>query len=329
MPSREVRYTHRVRMDYSKNKLENPFHKTNRGIKRDELSATLKVSCLAALLLLIGLIYLMFFSNVFVVKKFQISGLSRTDSGEIERMASEQRSQRRYWLFKQDNLLMFDKKALSQALADKYHFKDIKVKKSWLHTLKIVLSEREYGYIWQEKDKYYYIDKEGYLISELAVDLPPTIINTEIATTSSSTATSTEASTTEPISEEYYKLTIESVKKANKDAYPIIVNIGEEHFKGDRVDIDLGYLAFASQLIEKIKANNEPDLGVKYFLIDKDFNTMKAILDSGLTVYFSTKEDKDNQIRNLLVLKKELKGDFNKIIKKKIDLRYGDKVYYE
>jgi hypothetical protein len=46
-------------------------------------------------------------------------------------------------------------------------------------------------------------------------------------------------------------------------------------------------------------------------------------------VYFSTKEDRDNQIRNLLVLKKEMKGDFNKIIKKKIDLRYGDKVYYE
>ncbi len=330
MSNREARYTHRVRMDYSRKNLENPFHKQSRGIKRDELSLRLKMSCIALLVFLIALLYLMFFSSVFNIKKIEITGLSRTNTGDVEKIAWEQSDQNRYWLFKQHNLLMFDKDALSQTLTDKYHFKEIKIKKGLFHTLKINLSEREYSYIWQEKDKYYYIDKDGYLIDELALNLPPVLISTEIATTSSSTAsTSTDLATTTistEIPDDYYKTTISAAKAASKNGYPIIVNIGEEHFKGDKVDIDKVYLEFASQLNDKIKVNNEPDLTVKYFMIDKDFNTIKAILDNGLMVYFSTKEDRDAQIRNLLVLKK---SESYKLIKKKIDLRYGDKVYYE
>ncbi len=321
---REVRYTHRVRMDYSRKNLENPFHKNTHGIKRDELSARLKVSCLLFLVLLVGLIYLMFFSTVFNIKTIEITGLSRVSASEVEKIAWGQSDQNRYWLLRQNNLLVFDKNNLSRTLTDTYHFKEIKINKSLFHTLKINLTEREYGYIWQENDKYYYIDQAGYLINELAVNLPP-VAASEPATTSSSTVLTTST----PVVADYYKLTIAAASAASQDLYPIIVNIGEAHFKGDLVDIDPVYLEFASQINEKIKANNEPELLPKYFIIDKDFNTIKAILGNDLTVYFSTKEDRDSQIRNLLVLKKEKELDFNKIIKKKIDLRYGDKVYYE
>ena len=325
MANREVRSTHRVRMDYSKKKLENPFHQTNHGIKRDELSLRLKISCLALLGLLVALLYLMFFSAAFDIKKIQITGLSRANIGEVEKLALGQSGENRFWLFRQQNLLIFDKKALTRTLADTYHFKEIKIKKSLFHTLKINLVEREYGYIWQENDKYYYIDKAGYLINELVIDLAPITASLELATTSSSTVLATNT----PVVADYYKLTIAAAKTASQDLYPIIVNVGEEHFKSDLVDIDPVYLEFTSQLNDKIKANNESELLPKYFIIDKDFNTIKAILGSGLTVYFSTKEDRDSQIRNLLVLKKEKALDFNKLIKKKIDLRYGDKVYYE
>lgn len=325
MVNREVRYTHRVRMDYSKKKLENPFHKTNHGIKRDELSLRLKISCLALLGLLVALLYLMFFSAVFDIKKIQVTGLSRINAGEVEKLALEQSDENRFWLFRQKNLLIFDKNALTRTLMDTYHFKEIKIRKSLFHTLKINLSEREYSYVWQEKDKYYYIDQDGYLINELALNLPPVLVNESLATSSTSTIL---AATTTVMAEDYYKSTIEAARTATNNSYPIIVNIGEEHFKGDLVDIDRAYLEFTTQLNNKIKANNEPDLTVKYFLIDKDFNTIKAVLNSGIVIYFSTKEDRDSQINNLLVLKKE-KSDFNNIIKKKIDLRYGDKVYYE
>jgi len=323
MANREVRSTHRVRMDYSKKKLENPFHQTNHGIKRDELSLRLKISCLALLGLLVALLYLMFFSAAFDIKKIQITGLSRANIGEVEKLALGQSGENRFWLFRQQNLLIFDKKALTRTLADTYHFKEIKIKKSLFHTLKINLTERGYSYIWQEKDKYYYIDQDGYLINELVLNLPATLINPEIPATSSA---STVLATTTVVTEDYFKSTIEAASTASNNGYPIIVNVGAEHFKGDRVDIDQVYLEFAGKINDGIK--NEPELTVKYFLIDKDFNTIKAILDSGLTIYFSTRENQDSQINNLIVLKKE-KSDFNKLIKKKIDLRYGDKVYYE
>ena len=324
MISREVRSTHRVRMDYSKKKLENPFHKNNHETKRDELSLGLKISCLALLILLAALLYLMFFSSLVGIKKIQITGLSRVNIGDVERLALKQSGQNRYWLFKQQNLLIFDSHTFTRTLADIYHFKEIKIKKSLFHTLKINLAEREYRYLWQEKDKYYYIDQDGYLINELILDLPPALISSEVPATSS---TSTVLATTTAVAEDYYfKSTLEAAKIASNNSYPIIVNVGAERFTGDRVDIDQVYLEFAGKINDGIK--NEPELTVKYFLIDKDFNTIKAILDSGLTIYFSTKEDQDNQINNLMVLKKE-KSNFNKLIKKKIDLRYGDKVYYE
>jgi cell division septal protein FtsQ len=311
-------------MDYSKRTLENPFHKNTHGIKRDELSLRLKLSCLGLLFLLALGLYLMFFSSLFDIKNIKITGLSRVNTADVEKIVLDQSDENRYWLFSQRNLLVFNKKSLSQSLSDKYHFKEITIKKGLFHTLKINLSEREYSYIWEEKDKYYYIDKDGFLIDELIVSLPPTLISLDVATTSSSTATSTNnVSTT---TEDSFKTTIGEALSASSSTYPIIINIGEEHFKGDRVDIDKAYLEFTSALNDKIKANNEPELNVKYFMIDKDFNTIKAILNSGLTVYFSTKEDRDSQIRNLLVLKK---SDSYKLIKKKIDLRYGDKVYYE
>lgn len=327
MPNREVRYTHRVRMDYSKKNLENPFYRNNRGMKRDELSLRLKLSCLGLLVLLIVVLYFLFFSSLFNIKKIPITGLTRVSSNDVEQLARAQSNQNRYWIFRQSNLLVFDKAKLSQELTDRYHFKAVRINKSLFHTLKIDLSEREYRYIWQEKDKYYYIDADGFLIDELVVPGPTAPVDE--ATTTSATSTAITSSTTpevEAVVDDYFKATIAAALSASHNSYPIIVNIGPEHFKGDVVDIDRNYLEFASRLNDQIKANNEPELAVKYFLIDKDFNTIKAILGSGLTVYFSTKEDRDSQIRNLLILKK---SDSYKLIKKKIDLRYGDKVYYE
>jgi len=325
-------------MDYSKKNLENPFHKNNRGLKRDEFSAGLKVSCVLLLVLLIGVLYLMLFSSVFNIKQVKVSGLSRTGVTEIENLANEQGNQNRYWIFQQKNLLIFDRQAFRQSLVDKYHFKTVEIKRNiFSRVLKINLNEREFGYIWQEKDKYYYIDKDGFLINELALNLPPTFISSEpVATTSSSTATSsTEATSSTPVAADYFKSTINAALALSSSTYPVIVNIGEEHFKTDYVNIDKVYLEFTNQFNERVKAlneaigaDNETELMARYFIIDKDFNTIKAILNNGLTVYFSTKEDRDSQIKNLLILKKE-KADFNKLIKKKIDLRYGDKVYYE
>jgi cell division septal protein FtsQ len=313
-------------MDYSKKNLENPFHKHSRGIKRDELSLRLKLSCLGLLIILIGVLYFMFFSTLFNLEKIQINGLARVNAAEVEQLVWEQSNQNRFWLWRQSNLLVFDKNKLSQELMTRYHFKAVQINKSLFHTLKINLSEREYRYLWQEKDKYYYIDAEGFLIDELVVALPAAAVNVVAATTSTTTTAVSSTTSEIEVTEDYFKLTIAAALSASHNSYPIIVNVGPEHFKGDLVDIDQTYLEFTSQLNDKIKANNEPELTVKYFLIDKDFNTIKAILGSGLTVYFSTKEDRDSQIRNLLILKK---SDSYKLIKKKIDLRYGDKVYYE
>ena len=119
------------------------------------------------------------------------------------------------------------------------------------------------------------------------------------------------------------------LRKALKGDYPIIFNDGDAQIVAGKVKIDNGYLAFIAKIVGQFKS--DPSLGLKanYFIVGQEFNTISVKLDSGLVVKLSEVEDWDKQIDNLLTLKKTLKADFYKKIKQKIDLRYGDKVYYE
>jgi cell division septal protein FtsQ len=113
--------------------------------------------------------------------------------------------------------------------------------------------------------------------------------------------------------------------KDNK--YPLITNLSSLKIYNGRIPLDPSYLDFAALLFEKF-SKIMPEITIDRFNVDDNVDTIKLVTTGGLTVLFNTKDNADKQLNNLLILKNQkLKDDFKK--QKIIDLRFGDKIYYQ
>lgn len=90
------------------------------------------------------------------------------------------------------------------------------------------------------------------------------------------------------------------------------------------INVKSDYLVFALSLNEQIQAQTE--LVLDKFVIDWEFNTLKAKFNNGPLVLFNTRDDAAKQLNRLLLVKSEkIKDNFSKT--DYIDLRYGDKIF--
>jgi cell division septal protein FtsQ len=111
----------------------------------------------------------------------------------------------------------------------------------------------------------------------------------------------------------------------NKD-YPLISNLSDKKIVNNKVQIDAVTLQFTLNLFSKLK-NYTNEFKVTNFIVDNDLYTVKAQIENGPKIYFSTQEDLDNQIERVVLLKKEqLKSNFFK--KEYINVKIQDRVYY-
>jgi len=116
------------------------------------------------------------------------------------------------------------------------------------------------------------------------------------------------------------------VQEADLKKYFILENKGATTLVGAKNKIDIGeaYLQFILELNNRLLSYSE--LPVEKFIIDQEFNTIKAKFLNGPVVYFSVKDSAQKQIGLLLLVKKEkIKDNFSKT--NYIDLRYGDKIF--
>lgn len=70
-------------------------------------------------------------------------------------------------LIGKNNLLLYNKGELSRALNDKYYLQSLKIKKRLFHTLVITLAEKQRTAVWNENDKYFYLDNDGNIINQV------------------------------------------------------------------------------------------------------------------------------------------------------------------
>ncbi len=110
------------------------------------------------------LLWLIFGSAVFTVKKFEISGNDRILSAEIESKAWDQASQSGMVFGSQRNLLLFDSSELEARLGRDYVLDDLAISKRPLHTVKITVKEKRIDLIWHEGAEYYLINHDGTII---------------------------------------------------------------------------------------------------------------------------------------------------------------------
>jgi len=151
---------------YSKRTYANPFfRRKNSGLAAPaKLFAKKKLLIYLAAVIIIIIIWLIFFSNLFKINKIEIIGATDEVAKETQNLAWQQAGDK---LVGKNNLLFFDKTALTTALNEKYYLSSLVIKKSLPHTLKISLAEEQPTAIWREDDQYYQLDAAGNVINQL------------------------------------------------------------------------------------------------------------------------------------------------------------------
>lgn len=279
---------------YNNRRFENPFFRNKKkSINVDfYLSAKAKLAIVFLLAVIAGIFYFFMYSTYFHVTKIEIEGLNRLPKEEIENIVLRQTRKKRFGIFSQRNIFIFDKEALDEELNKKYCFQSIEILTNIPDSVSLVIEEKPYAFIWVEGEKYYYSDEDGYIIEEVnPLDIKekkyPVIENLSISLLKDKKI---------GVEKEYTDFIQELYTQFNRN--PSILKISDD------------------QILE-----------IEKFIIDNDVNTVKILTRVGPSLYFNIYETSEKQIEKLIVVKTEkLKNDFCQ--KAYIDLRYGDKVYY-
>lgn len=131
------------------------------------------------LVLIGGTAWLLFFSNVFIIKNIEVRGASLIPSSSLERMAYDRLERRRAFVFSEEKLAVFHSDGLSKDIQDRYPLNNLRIIKRLPSTIIISLEEKSAAAVWFEGDVYYQVDSEGWLLAfaEGSIEGYPTIFN--------------------------------------------------------------------------------------------------------------------------------------------------------
>lgn len=284
-------YSNKVRPDYSRKNFKNPFY--YREKKTHWLFRYWRWSLSILIIILGSLAWLIFFSKVFMISSWQIDGLSRLNEAQIRQVITDTSSR--------NNIFSYPKDKLQANLLDKFNLLEANISRNiFKKTFSINIKERVIAFIYTENGKYYYIDKDAYIVEEIQRNEDDLII----------------------------------FETGLDNSYPLIENTVDAKIGGKRIN----WQDFSFSVFSNIKDRLSGE-GLKKFLIDNNLYSLRVELDSDCYLVLSLENDLDKQLDAYFTFKNgRLPGsstqvDINKL--KKIDLRdtareEGDKrIYYE
>jgi len=113
----------------------------------------------------------------------------------------------------------------------------------------------------------------------------------------------------------------------NSKGYPLVENRGEKQKIGNKINVKKEYVDYVFKLFNEIK-NNRVTYQIDRFIFENDYNTVIISLSNGPQLKFNINNDINEQFNRLeIFIKEKLKDSFKDA--EYIDLRYGDRVYYE
>ncbi|HEX9664905.1 MAG TPA: hypothetical protein VGA49_03735 [Patescibacteria group bacterium] len=146
----------------------NPFKKPQK-VNFDVLSSRrgqITKIILIGVLLIWG--YIAFYSQQFDLRYIKITGTEIINSDKIHNLINQQKSRFRFLILPQNNIFIFDKNKLADNLHKRFGLKALQIKKNILDRyLEVNLSERTAVMALVDNDGYYYMDRYGYLITEI------------------------------------------------------------------------------------------------------------------------------------------------------------------
>jgi len=238
-----------------------------------------------------GAVYFIFYSPYFSIKNINIAGLERINYEEIRGVIQDQMFGSRFFIFKQNNIFVFDENAASKNINEKYALKAFKIDKRLPETLIFSVEERSPALIWKTSLKYYIVDWDGTIIREI---------------------------TPEEVSG------YQENQPGAKMALVFDDSNAQVGFK-DKILSSETVLAI-SNLETSI-----PTAGLtisNFKVADKNDPVIKCLTGEGFEVYFSAVGDLNAQLEKLKTFLKEKKPEDRKALQY-VDLRFADRIYYK
>jgi len=156
----------RIKKDYQHKNLANPFFHKKAKAKSPRRR---KALFFLAIVLLIFLAWLFFAAPWWRIKEIRISGLTRINSAELEKIIWDETGNRRGLFFSEANLFLFKEEKIIDDIIAAYNFSGGEIRKVWPNILEVKVIERPYAFIFQEGIAYYYASLDAYIIKEPAV----------------------------------------------------------------------------------------------------------------------------------------------------------------
>lgn len=166
-------YKKKGKLHYNTKKYSNPFFqnaKNNNHKQNNQLPPKVKIAMYFIFTLLLLLFWFLFYSNYFKISNIQTNGEGRIPMEKIQEIANFTIDNSIFSLSPKRNIFLMKQNKLISNLEKKYTFEFINIEKKYPNSIIINYKEKEYAAIWNEFDKYYYIDESGRIINEANLD---------------------------------------------------------------------------------------------------------------------------------------------------------------
>jgi cell division septal protein FtsQ len=292
---------------------------------------------------IIFLIYILFFSPIFKIKKIQIERPEQVEYNssdeEIYHLIEMQTYKFRWLFFPQRNLLVLSKKKLIQNIASSIEINQVKIsKKFFSRHLKIVIHEKQPAINLICQGKYYLFSNDGHVIQEIDMtqinlNLPQVYYQPEI----------NEPLKEEPLLEENNSDGVEIMLDEtgvlagqNEPQNEDLSNVETENQIQTFETVNMEEIVIDSQIIKFIYEFSQLfDQQIICCQIDSwqinqpNPTTLTLAVSEGWQIYTDPQLNPNLQLRNLsLVLDNKINSD-ERLKLEYIDLRFGDRVYYK
>ena len=287
--------------DYHRKKYQNPFFKrpsaTGRGRRfrnRHQSSGSWcgRLIIILLIILLSGAIYFIFYSPYFSIRQIEISGLQKIDYNELRAVIDSHLASRRFLIFPQNNIFIFDEKSVEKEINERYALNYLKIEKRLPGFVSISVEEKMPALIWKTVEKFYLVDGDGVIIREIREE--------EVSGYQANQPGANMAL----VFDESNEITAVKEQIITRKKAEAVVDLQNNLAR-----------ATGLQIVNFAMANREDSM-------------IKCLTGEGWQIYFSPADDLNAQIQKLSVFLKEKNQEDRRGLQY-VDLRFEDRVYYK
>lgn len=352
---------------YFKKNYSNPFVDRKKGGFSAWFAARKQFFALIFLLIIIvAWIYIAFYKNFLDLKYVSVNGAEIIAKDQIISLVNDQKSKKILLIIPQKNIFLFSEKQLERELNNRFGLKKLDIKKNILdRSLEINLEERISAITYVINDQYYYLDLDGFAITNIAKEmvnknfpiifnqissksinlgqntLPKILIDSIFKILDLTNNSSISIASFNIVESPQISIKTKLEEPPNEENTNTTTKTSDEQATNADNHLNKNTNADLSNTNKEIKDTNEP-LGepLEIIEIEKETNPnysyeeLTAVTKEGWKIYFGHQFFEDNRglnnlINRLLIVIKEKISKARLRTLEYIDLRFGERVYYK